>query len=427
MAALGANNISITDVHNILGHPNYDLGSIVAKAKSGGAGGYAFQIKENGYSTTSLGYLINGASPYWNIWSKNSAGHFENYQSSETLRYRLNSNVSDTVNAYYRYSLGDFRNYNHTAPAPSVNCTNAVNGTIQYYQSTNKVQIIYTVMTSEINWSQYLNVNHFYLRIVGITSSGGESELAFIESPSYVNTTGGTTSYNDRYELQNFSIYGNIRLELWVGYNSGASGITNRARIPFIATQTIKLQQMAEGVNAGNIIWFYIYNTSTAIEDIAIPDYQYKIPVTNKKMEFNYSSGTPNNGTYRYTFSARVTGDTYTEITNYGNQLITGNYEVLGQGMCYKYGGGTVQMDYQSLGTIYLDSSINTYYINLPESFANNRYDTGVVHLFIRKYSNKPYALEGIGEYSEQPATLELNDGDIEMMVDVLPPIEPTA
>lgn len=377
-------DISIMDVRNCLGYSSTDLGTLIAKAKEGGTGGYAFQIKENGFSSTKLGYLIDGSKPYWNIWSKSSPGRFEFYTDG-SLKYRLRSNgSSDTINPYYRFALGDFRNYNSNAPEPSVKCTNAVNNVISYYQSTGKIQIIYSVMTSEINWQEYLNINHFYLRIVG-TRSGGETELAFIESPSYVNINGSSTSYNGRYELQGYSTYDYIRLELWLGYNTG-SEVINKCKVPFIDSHTVKLQQMKEGVNAGNILWFYIYNTSPSIESIAIPDFETKIPISNKVMEFNQNSGTPNVGRYVFKFDARINGDYYVDIPKYGTQTINGRYEVLAQGTIYKNDGTTKQVDYESLGYINLDTnaSYNHFELQIPTSWASNRYDTGIIHLFLR-------------------------------------------
>lgn len=384
MATLPNTDISIMDVRNCIGCSSIDLGSLVANAKEGGTGGFAFQINENGFSGTKLGYLIDGARPYWNIWSKNSPGKFEFYTDG-TIKYRLRTNGnSDTINPYYRYALGDFRNYNHSAPEPSVRCTNAVNDVLSYYQSTGEIQVVYTITTSEINWSSYLTVNHFYLRIVGIRS-GGETELAFIESPSYVKVDGTSTSYNGRYEIQTYTTYNNIRLELWLGYNNG-SEVINKSKVPFIDSHTVKLQQMREGVSAGNILWFYIYNTSTSIEDVAIPDFATKIPVSNKTMDFQANTGTPNVGRYVFKFSARINGDYYVNIPNYGSQAINGNWEVLAQGVIYKNDGTTKQINYESLGTIYLDtnSSYNNYQLEIPTTWANNRYDTGMVHLFLR-------------------------------------------
>ena len=70
---LPSSDISIMDVRNYLGCPSTDLGTLVAKAQTGGKSGFAFNIAENGGSNQD-GTLIDGAEPYWNIWSTNQPG-----------------------------------------------------------------------------------------------------------------------------------------------------------------------------------------------------------------------------------------------------------------------------------------------------------------------------------------------------------------
>ena len=53
-----------------------DLFRLVAAAKSGGEKGYAFRVAENGYTDGTRGFMIDGALPYWNIWSPDSPGRF---------------------------------------------------------------------------------------------------------------------------------------------------------------------------------------------------------------------------------------------------------------------------------------------------------------------------------------------------------------
>lgn len=93
-----------------------DIGNIIARAKSGGEGGYAFNIVENGYSETD-GIMIRGAEPYWNIYSKNSPGQWFVYGASSELRVRI-KRESTASNSKYRFSIGDFRGYNHAAIKP---------------------------------------------------------------------------------------------------------------------------------------------------------------------------------------------------------------------------------------------------------------------------------------------------------------------
>ena len=105
------NNISIMDVRNILSVPSMDLGTLCSKAKIGGIGGYAYKIKENGYSAND-GKLIDGAEPYHNLYSTNNCAEWVlpelNYNS---VYNRLLRDSNDN----YKFSLGSFRKYNSNA------------------------------------------------------------------------------------------------------------------------------------------------------------------------------------------------------------------------------------------------------------------------------------------------------------------------
>lgn len=105
------NNISIIDVRNALGCPSTDLGTLCSKAKTGGSGGFAFQIKENGF-TAKDGHLISGAEPYFNIYSANAPAYWNVV--GQELRYSLKRDSSKN----YCFSLGGFRAYNHEAVKP---------------------------------------------------------------------------------------------------------------------------------------------------------------------------------------------------------------------------------------------------------------------------------------------------------------------
>lgn len=103
------NNVSILMVRNAIGCPSTDLGTLVAKAKIGGKSGYAFNIAENGGSD---GLLIEGAEPYWNLYSRKSAG--------EWILPELNYNnvynrLLRDASGKYKFSLGAFCGYNHEA------------------------------------------------------------------------------------------------------------------------------------------------------------------------------------------------------------------------------------------------------------------------------------------------------------------------
>lgn len=121
--ALGNTNISIAVVQNAIGvHSTSSLGALIALAQSGGVGGYAFYINET-YGSTGYrnGNLINGALPYWNLYSPAiPAEWFCNSIYNLDLRLRRNAL---NANGGYDFRLHDFRGYEHNsalAPKPLI-------------------------------------------------------------------------------------------------------------------------------------------------------------------------------------------------------------------------------------------------------------------------------------------------------------------
>ena len=369
-----------------------DLFRLVAAAKSGGEKGYAFRVAENGYTDGTRGFMIDGALPYWNIWSPDSPGRFF-VDIDQRIKLRMKFDAGNSANPYYRAALGYFANYDTNAEAPYVNCTNAVNGVIDYYPSF-ALRLVFLVTCSGINWKSVQGyIDHFYIKVIGTFALGGsENEIALIESPSYVNTDGTTRSYNQQYELKNLgSTYQYLRFEMYVGYTD-TGGEKMLFKVPYIESQTVRLNQRKEGLSPGNFLWFYIYNpnsSSGGYENVAIPDYETKIPVSNKEIEFQPNSGTPYDGRYVLKFSAKIVGDYYTDIPGYGTVDIHGYYDVLAKGFIYKNSGGEVNVDYESLGQIYLDtnSEYNNFQLQIPTEWASNKLDSGTLHFFIRMKS----------------------------------------
>lgn len=112
--------VSIMMVRNAIGCPSTDLGTLCAKARVGGKGGYAFDIVENG-STAKNGYLIDEALPYWNIHSNESPGYWTYGHKTDlppiqplVMRLKIDSSYN------YMFSLGSFRGYDHEAQPPTV-------------------------------------------------------------------------------------------------------------------------------------------------------------------------------------------------------------------------------------------------------------------------------------------------------------------
>ena len=92
------------------------LSALCAAARTGGKSGWAFNITEAGGSATD-GMLIDGAEPYWNIFSAESPGEWFIYGASSELKLRLRREAVGS-NQKYRFSLGDFAGYNHDAVRP---------------------------------------------------------------------------------------------------------------------------------------------------------------------------------------------------------------------------------------------------------------------------------------------------------------------
>lgn len=121
-------NLDAVDIRDTIGCPSNNLADYCVKAKTGGIGGYAFKIAENGH-LPSDGYLIEGASPYFNIWSSNSPGEWAPSNAADKYpRFRLRRNTygNITINDKlfdsnsYCFDLGTYRGYKHTTKAPTV-------------------------------------------------------------------------------------------------------------------------------------------------------------------------------------------------------------------------------------------------------------------------------------------------------------------
>ena len=119
------NNVGITDVRQTLGLSNTEqwnsLGWLCAGARSGGKSGSAFNIVENGASNVD-GLLIDGAEPYFNIWSNESPGQWRLPLFPETDYVRFELKRENENSRKYCYKLGAFRAYEHKAtPASAMN------------------------------------------------------------------------------------------------------------------------------------------------------------------------------------------------------------------------------------------------------------------------------------------------------------------
>lgn len=147
------NNISIMTVRNCIGCPSTDLGTLIAKAKVGGIGGYAFNIVENGSYTTN-GTLIDNAQPYWNIYAYSQPGQWILPASGEgVVKHELKRDASHK----YMFSLGSFRNYNTNASAPSPFSLDLV---FTKGASFIEYQFLMKVNLGDYDWTNLLGVTH---------------------------------------------------------------------------------------------------------------------------------------------------------------------------------------------------------------------------------------------------------------------------
>ena len=93
-----------------------DLGTLCARARSGGSGGYAFNIVENGGALND-GYLINGAEPCFNKWADKSPAEWvlpESYENNVLLRLKRKFD-----GLRYGFDLQDFALHDIEAPEPT--------------------------------------------------------------------------------------------------------------------------------------------------------------------------------------------------------------------------------------------------------------------------------------------------------------------
>lgn len=126
--ALGTTNISVLLVQSTIGvFSTSSVGGLIAKAASGGVGGYAFYINET-YETTGYrnGYLIPEATPHWNIWSNKIPAEWDYLSGGGPIELRLKRNELNT-NGGYDFRLHDFREYDHTAVQPELSVASSFN------------------------------------------------------------------------------------------------------------------------------------------------------------------------------------------------------------------------------------------------------------------------------------------------------------
>lgn len=264
---LANDTITTALVGNEIGTASRSLSVLCAGAKSGGINGYAFNIVEAGGNINS-GYLINGATPYFNIYSDSAPGEwFTPSNSGDNLSYRIRRDV----NGRYRFSLGDYRNYNHQASAPFTG-----NASASYEQGTGNRQFNTTLRPSlgSYNWRKVANATMFQVTVYdgeGVIASGTAPisdslviPISFTVSTNSVGTTeyvikisigtGSTTNYS---EIGKIPVTGSISITITRKKVSTAEVIVGNSFRAF---------DVANGVLFGNE-WRYVgtYNLSSGV------------------------------------------------------------------------------------------------------------------------------------------------------------------
>lgn len=107
--------VTITDVSSVTGQSTTNLSRLIISARSGGSnnGSYkqAFWTKQHcPTGTEHIGKLIDGSTPYFNIFSFTCPVIWENSNGNLTCRLKNSANLSDQS---YSFSLGDFGGYDH--------------------------------------------------------------------------------------------------------------------------------------------------------------------------------------------------------------------------------------------------------------------------------------------------------------------------
>ena len=161
------------------------VGDLVALAEVGGTTvpgrtptvKSAFAISEVGETS---GIMIDGAKPYFNIFSTNAPGYW--YKSGSVIKYRLKNSGPDQ-SKLYAFSLGDFRGYDHTAIPLSWSIG------ASWYQAENKVRFNGMVVSGDYDWSLVMSEQYGIIPAVNIYDATGLTKLGtfYADEPYSVN------------------------------------------------------------------------------------------------------------------------------------------------------------------------------------------------------------------------------------------------
>lgn len=287
-----------SDIPVVLGLSSYDVGTLIGKARAGGKAGvgiwvgttYAFNTLEVGMSSGD-GTLIDGAKPYWNIFSNESPGEFVATPTHDgALIFKLKDLIKENASLGYGYSVDAFAGYNHSAVGPENNDT-----TIDVPVGSSKnINLAAKYNTGDYDWR----------KISGVDS--GRFELT---SPSGVSTVSPMVSINNTHVqlIANVPIYlantsdphtEKYILKMYVGRNLGANDFDAFGYIPILSNVVFNIYAEIRAVrlkvfvgvssgfftidpdyttNANNYTFYGTKKTSVDLSSYALKSIKYSI------------------------------------------------------------------------------------------------------------------------------------------------------
>lgn len=265
--SLPSTDISTDLVKATIGLSSDDVGTLCTAAKTGGSGGYAFSITNNGGAITD-GKLIDGASPYFNIWSTYAPGYWKlPVDPSNPVYYQLKR--YELTNEY-AFILDSFGGYNHAANSPSI-----AGGS-----SDMSVQTSYP---TQVAISTYCNLGSYDWTTLGASKCRIDifKNGVRVGHSDPVNVAQDTTlMFNDILFYEDLRYSGTITYILYIQLLNESGNIIGR--LPVSSTYTLTVQSSTTHANVFNVnvtipvsgswsamqsAYGYFYRTFTPDED----------------------------------------------------------------------------------------------------------------------------------------------------------------
>ena len=172
--ALPTTGITTTMVSQAIGLASNNVGELCIRAASGGVMtttetpnfSSAFMVAEIGGTS---GELVDGAKPYFNIFSTNSPSYW--FKSGSTIKCKL-KNIGYILEKNYSYSMGYFRGYNHAARPVTLDVG------ASYYSGESKIKFIGVIDTGDFNWSTVMSDQYGIIPSINVYTADGITKLA---------------------------------------------------------------------------------------------------------------------------------------------------------------------------------------------------------------------------------------------------------